>query len=255
MVTEPILQPGQGAAARHESAHLHVTGRALYADDIPLPADTLHAAFGQSRIAHGRVSALDLAALQLLPGVVAVAAAADIPGENNYGSVLHDDPIFASDLVQYAGQPLFAVAASSYSAARRAAAAAHIAYEELPAILDIRAALAAQSFVLPTERLVRGHPHEALTHAAHRLRGTVCIGGQDHFYLEGQIAIALPQEDGAMLLHSSTQHPSEVQQIVARAPGQARARHHRAVPTHGRRLRRQGNPTCLDRGRRGRTRT
>src|SRR5882757_4323514 len=219
LVTEPILQPGQGAAARHESAHLHVTGRALYADDIPLPADTLHAAFGLSRIAHGRVRALDLAALQLLPGVVALATAADIPGENNYGSVLHDDPIFAADLVQYAGQPLFAVAATSYSAARRAAGAGHIAYEELPAILDIRAALAAQSFVLPTERLVRGQPHEALTHAAHRLRGTVCIGGQDHFYLEGQIAIALPQEDGAMLLHSSTQHPSEVQQIVARALG------------------------------------
>jgi xanthine dehydrogenase large subunit len=219
MVTEPILQPGQGAAARHESAHLHVTGRALYADDIPLPADTLHAAFGLSRIAHGRVRALDLAALQLRPGVVAVATAADIPGENNYGSVLHDDPIFAADLVQYAGQPLFAVAATSYSTARRAAGAGHIAYEELPAILDIRAALAAQSFVLPTERLVRGQPHEALTHAAHRLRGTVCIGGQDHFYLEGQIAIALPQEDGAMLLHSSTQHPSEVQQIVARALG------------------------------------
>jgi xanthine dehydrogenase large subunit len=206
-------------STRHESAHLHVSGRALYADDIPLPANTLHGAFGMSSIAHGRIRAMDLGAVMEFPGVVAVALAADVPGENNYGSAVHDDPIFAPDLVQYAGQPLFAVAADTYTAARKAARRARVEYEPLPAILDIRAALAAQANVLPTQRLTRGRPVEVLAEAPHRMQGSVHIGGQDHFYLEGQIAIAVPQEDGAMLVHSSTQHPSEVQQIVAHALG------------------------------------
>jgi xanthine dehydrogenase large subunit len=204
-------------STRHESAHLHVSGRALYTDDIPLPANTLHAAFGLSSIAHGRIRAMDLAPVLAFPGVVAVAAATDVPGENNYGSAVHDDPIFAAGLVEYVGAPLFAVAASTYTAARKAARRAKVDYEPLPAILDIRAALAANTTVLPTQLLVRGRPHEALEQAPHRLKGTVQIGGQDHFYLEGQIAIAVPQEDGGMLIHSSTQHPSEVQQIVAHA--------------------------------------
>jgi xanthine dehydrogenase large subunit len=203
----------------HDSAHLHVSGRAPYADDIPLPANALHGAFGLSGIAHGRICEMDLTPVREMPGVVAVAAAGDVPGENNYGSVLQDDPIFAGELVQYAGQPLFGVAATSYVAARKAARAGHIRYEPLTAILDIRAALAAQSYVLPSARLVRGRPHEVLAQAARRLRGTIRMGGQDHFYLEGQIAVALPQEDGTLLIHSSTQHPSEVQQIVAHALG------------------------------------
>jgi xanthine dehydrogenase large subunit len=218
MVTqESEAQPSLDAAPRHESAHLHVSGQALYADDIPLPANAVHAAFGMSTVAHARIRAMDLSACSRMPGVVATAAAGDIAGENNYGSVLHDDPIFAQALVQYVGQPLFAVAATSYAGARKAARAARIEYEPLEAILSIRAALAAQSYVLPSERLVRGRPHEMLGKAPHRLQGSLQIGGQDHFYLEGQIAIAVPQEDGAMLVHSSTQHPTEVQQIVARA--------------------------------------
>ncbi len=212
--TPPIGEP-----ARHDSAHLHVSGRAQYADDIPLPANALHAAFGLSRIAHGRIGALDASAALALPGVVAVGTAADVPGENNYGSVLHDDPIFADAIVQYAGQPVFAAVADCYRTARRAAALVQVEYAPLPAILDVRAALAAQSYVLPTECVQRGRPLEMLSQAPHRLRGSVEIGGQDHFYLEGQIAIAMPQEDGGMLVHSSTQHPSEVQQIVAHALG------------------------------------
>jgi xanthine dehydrogenase large subunit len=160
---------------------------------------------------------MDLAPVQAVPGVVAVATAVDVPGENNYGGAVHDDPIFAPGLVEYAGAPVFAVAANSYTTARKAARCALIDYELLPAILDIRAALAAGASVLPSQQLVRGRPREALEHAPYRLRGTVHIGGQDHFYLEGQIAIAVPQEDGAMLIQSSTQHPSEVQQIVGRA--------------------------------------
>ena len=207
------------AGPPHDSASLHVSGQATYADDIALPAGALHGAFGLSSIAHGRIRRLDLTALQTIAGVAVVATAADVPGENNYGSAVHDDPIFAADLVEYAGQPVFALAADSYTIARKAVRRARIEYEPLPAILDIRAALAAATAVLPSQRLVRGTPHEVLTRAPHRLQGTLQMGGQDHFYLEGQIAIALPQEDRGMLVVSSTQHPSEVQQIVARALG------------------------------------
>jgi xanthine dehydrogenase large subunit len=207
------------AAPPHDSAHLHVSGHATYADDIALPAGALHGAFGLSGLAHGRIRRLDLTALEALPGVASIVTAADVPGENNYGAAVHDDPIFAADLVQYAGQPVFAVAADSYATARKAARRARIEYEPLPAILDIRAALAAGTAVLPSQRLLRGTPHEVLARAPHRLSGTVQMGGQDHFYLEGQIAIAIPQEDRGMLVVSSTQHPSEVQQIVAHALG------------------------------------
>jgi len=203
----------------HDSAVLHVTGRARYADDLPLPANALHAAFGISRVAHGRLHGLDLAPVRALPGVVTVITAADIPGENNYGGAVHDDPIFATGTVDYAGQPLFAVAATTQQAARRAARAAVIDCEVLPPILDIRSALAANSQVLPTQRMRRGDPAAELARAPHRLRGTVSMGGQDHFYLEGQIAIALPQDDGSIEIHSSTQHPSEVQHVVAHALG------------------------------------
>jgi len=206
-----------GQPKAHDSAHLHVTGEALYCDDIPLPANALHAAFGLSTIAHGRVRKLDISGVLATPGVVAVALPADIPGENNYGGVVHDDPIFADGLVQYAGQPLFAVAATSYAIARKAARAARVEYDALPPILDVRAALAANSHVLPTERILRGQPQEMLAKSARRLKGSVTLGGQDHFYLEGQIAAALPQEDGAMLVHSSTQHPTEIQHVVAHA--------------------------------------
>src|ERR1700734_822698 len=164
-------RPPDVMSTRHESAHLHVSGRALYADDIPLPANTLHAAFGMSSIAHGRVIRLDLAAVKSAPGVVAVFAAPDVPGANNYGSAVHDDPIFAPGLVQHIGQPLFAVAANGYQQARRAVRRAGVEYEALPAILDNRSALAAKSFVLPTKTLVRGRPQAALAAAAHRLGG------------------------------------------------------------------------------------
>ncbi|MBM3347826.1 MAG: xanthine dehydrogenase molybdopterin binding subunit, partial [Betaproteobacteria bacterium] len=206
-----------GAALPHESAHLHVSGSARYADDIPLPANALHAALGVSSVAHARIRALDLSAVRAAPGVVCVVTAADVPGVNNCGPILEDDPIFADTLVQCVGQPLFAVAAESVDAARRAARMARVEYEELPAILDIRTALAQQSYVIPSVTLRRGSPDAALPAAAYRLKGSLAIGGQDHFYLEGQIAVALPQEDGCMLVHSSTQHPTEVQHKVADA--------------------------------------
>jgi xanthine dehydrogenase large subunit len=208
-----------GTARMHDSAPLHVSGQAQYCDDIVLPENALHAAFGMSPIAHGRITALDLAAVTAAPGVAAIAVAADVPGENNYGGAVHDDPIFAQDVVQYAGQPIFAVAASSTRAARIAARRAKFDLTPLPALLDIRAALAAQSYVLPSQTMRRGDPHAQLRAAPRRLASTVVIGGQDHFYLEGHIAVAIPQEDRGMLVHSSTQHPTEVQSIVAHALG------------------------------------
>ena len=206
-----------GQPLTHESAHLHVSGEAVYTDDIPLPADALHAALGMSSVPHARILSLDLSEVQAFPGVVAVATAADVPGENNFGGILHDDPIFTDELVQFAGQSLFGVAATSYGAARRAVRKARVEYEELPAILDVRQALAAESFLLPTQTVRRGSPESAIAQAPYRLQGKLAIGGQDHFYLEGQVAVAIPQEDGALLVYSSTQHPTEVQHAVAHA--------------------------------------
>ncbi len=210
---------GVGEPVRHESAHLHVSGEAAYADDILEARGTLHAAFGLSQRAHARIKSIDLAAVLAAPGVVAVITGAEIPGANDVGPILHDDPILAADEVQYLGQPIFVVAAETVDQARRAARLATVEYEELPAILTIEDALARQSFVLPTVTLERGDPRAALAGAPHRLQGSFRIGGQEQFYLEGQVAYAVPKEDGDMLVYSSTQHPGEVQMVVAHALG------------------------------------
>jgi len=209
------LKGGVGEAEPHESAHLHVSGEAIYVDDIALPEGTLHAAIGISEHAHARIRSLDLSQVRAAPGVVAVLTAADIPGENNHGPVVHDDPIFATEVAEYAGQSLFAVVATSVESARKAARLAKVDYEDLEAILDTRTALERDSLVMPTRVLARGEPAARIRAAPHRLEGSLAIGGQEHFYLEGQIGIALPGEDRTMLVYSSTQHPSEVQRLVA----------------------------------------
>lgn len=206
-----------GRALPHDSAHLHVSGRAAYTDDLPEPRDLLHVALGMSSVAHASVRAIDLSPVLAADGVVATCTAADIIGENNYGSIIKDDPLFADGLVQYIGQPLFAVAATSVDAARKAARKAVVDYDELEAILDPLTAVAKKSFVLPSETLVRGDPDAALADSPHRLQRRVTLGGQDQFYLEGHIAMAIPQDDGGILIYSSTQHPDEVQSIVAHA--------------------------------------
>jgi len=208
-----------GATLPHDSAHLHVAGEAQYIDDIVEPHGTLHAALGKSAKAHARILGIDLVAVRASPGVVAAVTGAEIPGVNDVGPVIHDEPILADTLVQYIGQPIFAVAATSVNAARRAALRAKIEYAELPARFTIDEALEAQSFVLPTERMARGDAGAAIRGAPHRLSGRFRCGGQDHFYLEGQISLAIPREDGGMLVHCSTQHPGEIQLQVARALG------------------------------------
>ncbi len=208
-----------GSAVPHDSSHLHVSGAAAYTDDIPEPRGLLHLAVGMSERPHARIVNLDLDAVRAAAGVVDVMTADDIPGKNNCGPVVNDDPIFAPGLVQYVGQAVFAVAATTVTAARRAARLARIEYEDLEPILDPLTALEKRSFVLPSETLARGAPDEALAGAQHRLQGRIEVGGQDQFYLEGQIAMALPVEDGDLHVYSSTQHPGEVQHLVAEATG------------------------------------
>src|ERR1700682_1782769 len=178
----------------HDSAELHVTGEARYIDDLPEPIGTLHAAFGRATHAHARIAALDLARVRAAPGVVCVMGANEIPGANNVGPVVRDEPLFAAELVQFRGQPLFAVAAATVEQARRAAMLAEVSYEPLPAVITIEQALAQKQFVLPTTVLERGNP-AVLGASAHRLQGRLRCGGQEHFYLEGQIALAIPGED------------------------------------------------------------
>ena len=199
----------------HDSAHLHVSGTARYCDDEAEPADMLHLAFGQSNCAHARVVAMDLTAVHAAPGVVAVFTASDIPGDNDVSPVADDDRLLADGTVIFVGQPLFLVAATSQLAARKAASLAQVSYEALPATLTIAAAQAAHSLLEPTQRMVQGDPDAALASAPHRSSGQFDMGGQDHFYLEGQVALARPGEDGQVHVISSTQHPSEVQHLVA----------------------------------------
>ena len=222
---DTFLSPAPSADARigvsrpHESAHLHVAGVAPYIDDLPETAGTLHAALGLSPVAHGKLLAIDLATLRAQPGVVAVITAADIPGTNDCGPIVHDDPILADSVLRHVGQPVFAVIATTRDAARRAATLAPqvLQVEPLPAVLTALQAHALQQYVVPPMHLARGDATAALAAAPHRLQGTFSLGGQEQFYLEGQISVAIPQEDGGMLVHCSTQHPSEMQQVVAHA--------------------------------------
>ncbi len=223
------LQQGQpsaqvvGISRPHESAHLHVAGAAPYIDDLPELTGTLHAALGLSPVAHGTLRSIDLDALRAQPGVVGVFTAADIPGPNDCGPIIHDDPILADGTVRYVGQPVFAIIATSRDAARRAAALAKqvLQIDALPPVLTAQEAHARQQYVVPPMRLARGDAASALAAAPHRLQGSFRLGGQEQFYLEGQISYAIPQEDGGLLVHCSTQHPSEMQHLVAHALGLA----------------------------------
>jgi xanthine dehydrogenase large subunit len=219
---QPITQPVVGTSAPHESAHLHVRGAAPYTDDLAEPAGTLHAALGLSPLAHGKLVGIDLERIRRMPGVVAVLCAADIPAENNCGPLLHDDPILAADELRYVGQPVFAVIATDRELARRAAALAKqvIQADPLPPVLTALDAHAKGQYVLPPMHMTRGEPAEHLARAPHRLQGTWSLGGQEQFYLEGQISLAVPQEGGeGLLVHCSTQHPSEMQQLLAHCLG------------------------------------
>ena len=209
-----------GRPSSHDSAPLHVTGAARYLDDIPLPANALHLAFGLSDVARGRIRVLDLDAVRSAPGVTHVLTAADLPFTNDVSPSIHDEPLLADGEVFYHGQPLFVVAATSHRAARKAARLAKIDIDPLPAIITIDQALSADSrFEEGPVIWQNGDVDAALSGASHVVEGQVDLGGQEHFYLEGQAAAALPQDNGDMVVHSSTQHPTEIQHKVAEALG------------------------------------
>lgn len=205
------------ASHPHESAELHVSGEAIYTDDIPELAGTLHAALGMSEKAHATLVSMDFSEVLACAGVVAVLTAEDILGTNDCGPIIHDDPILAEGIVQYIGQPMFVVVAKSQLQARRAATKAKVEYADLPATLTHQEARAKQSSVVPELKLVKGSPVEKLETSLHRTAGLFEVGGQEQFYLEGQISYAIPKEDKQLLVHCSTQHPTEMQHMVAHA--------------------------------------
>jgi xanthine dehydrogenase large subunit len=208
-----------GQPLPHDAARLHVTGQARYVDDVPVPRDTLHLAFGLSRIAAGRWTGMDLAAVRAAPGVVRVLTAGDLPAVNDISPSpgFHEELLSTGEIL-YCGMPLFLVVATSHGAARRAARLGEVACEERPPILSIDEALAANWRFEEGPRIYEKGDAEAAIAAAPRLvEGRIEIGGQEHFYLEGQAALALPQEGGDMIVHASSQHPTEIQHMVATA--------------------------------------
>ena len=209
----------QGTEIVHESAHLHVTGGATYIDDIPEVAGTLYAAIIKSPVAHGELigEGIDRAAILAQHGVVAVFTAKDIPGENNCGPIVHDDPFLADGKVEFVGQAVAVVVARNMLYAREAAAKAKVQVKELKPILTIEEALEAQSFVMPGKGIVRGDAAAAIAAAPHKIKGTTRTGQQEQFYLEGQITYAVPREDGQLTLYCSTQHPDGNQREAAAA--------------------------------------
>jgi xanthine dehydrogenase large subunit len=213
------IRGGVHAAVRHDSAIGHVTGRALYLDDIPTVPGTLEAALVLSPHAHARIRSVDVSAALKAPGVAAIITAADIPGLNDIGPIRPNEPLLPVDLVEHEGQPVVAVVAQTLDQARAAARLVKIDYEPLPAVLTIEEAMAKESYVSPVRQMQRGDVASAFKAAPYRLAGEIRTGGQDHFYLEGQIALATPGEDGTMHVHSSTQHPTEVQHGVAHLLG------------------------------------
>lgn len=204
----------------HDAAALHVTGAARYVDDIPTPSGCLHLAFGLSPKAAGEITKLDLTAVRAAPGVVDVLCGDDLERDADCSPSNHDEPLLAAKSVHYAGQPMFMVIATSHHAARFAARQAEVEIAEATPILTIAQALAADSRFEDGPRVyTKGDPDTALPDAPHRLQGQIALGGQEHFYLEGQAALSLPQEGGDMVVHSSTQHPTEIQHKVAHALG------------------------------------
>ena len=200
----------------HDSGAKHVQGAAEYIDDIPEPTGTLHIAVGGAPVARGTIRSVDLSAVEAAPGVVAVITAAHIPGKNDISPASADEPVFVHTRIDFHNQPVFAVAATSRDAARRAVLRARIEVDAEPPNVSVEQGRAAGETVMPDYAFINGDAGKAIAAAPHQSTGKLRVGGQEHFYLEGQVALAVPGEDGAVLVYSSTQHPSEVQHIVAR---------------------------------------
>ena len=210
-------RPAMGRPLPHDSSTRHVTGSAVYVDDMLEPEGTLHLAPGYaSSSALGRIDELDLDAVTKAAGVVRVLTARDIPGLNDCSPSMRDDPILADGRIEFHGQVIFAVVAKTREAARRAARLARIRIAEQPPVLTIEEAIAADSHILPPYQFTRGNAVAALARSPVKLEGSIEMGGQDHFYLEGQVSLAVPREAGDMVIYCSTQHPTEIQHCLAK---------------------------------------
>ncbi len=203
----------------HDSAVAHVTGESLFVDDMPPALGEVLVDFVGSPVAHGRVRRIDLEAAKRVPGIIGAFIYRDVPGQNNYGPVVHDDRVLADEAIRYAGEPVVLLVGESRDALHAAKILVHLDIEPLEPILSIDAARAAESFLGPAREIVCGDPEAALRSAERTLEGMLSIAGQEHFYFETQAAIAVPEERGGLTVYSSTQHPSEVQAVVAEVCG------------------------------------
>jgi xanthine dehydrogenase large subunit len=213
------FRTGAGAALPHDSAAKHVAGTAIYVDDMPEPPGLLHAALVLSPVAHGTLRGIDASAALALPGVVALLRANDIPGVNDIGPIGPNEPLFPETTVEFAGQPIAVIVADTLDAARAAAKAVKLDIEPLEPILSVEEAMARNSLLCPPMIVNRGDVATALAASPHRISHRMSVGGQEHFYLEGQVALAVPGEDSDMVVYSSTQSPSEAQHLCARILG------------------------------------
>lgn len=207
-----------GKSITHESAHLHVSGKANYVDDIPEIEGTLYAGLGLAEIAHGKIINMDLSAVWQAEGVVSVLTGTELL-HNNCGPVVADEPIIATDTVSFFGQVIFVVVAKTYQQAQQASRLAKVTYEALEPILTIEQAIARQSWILPPVQITEGDANAKLAVAPYRLQGIAQVGGQEHFYLEGQICYAYPKEEDMLQVLCSTQHPTEMQLLISEAVG------------------------------------
>lgn len=220
-------------SALHDSAYRHTSGEAIYIDDIPTPKGSLVARLVTSTVAHGRLTSVNVDAARAMPGIGAVLTVQDVPGENLIGPIFHSEPLFADGMVHYVGQVIAVVVGTDYEACRLAAEKVEVIIQELPPLLSIPAAQAADSYHLTPHVIARGDVDAAMAACECVIRATFESGHQDHFYLETHASLALPLEDGNIHVYASTQHPSEVQGEVARILGMGANRVVCEVPRMG----------------------
>ncbi len=213
MKNEELLK---GQSIPHDSASKHVSGFAKYTDDISEPINTLHGAIGWSEKAHAKIKKIDLSDVKRSEGVISIVTFRDIPGRNDVGPVFDGDPIFPKSKVEYFGQPLFAVAATTTELARKAVLKAKVTYTELKPVITIEEALKKNNLLFNPRIIKKGNPKNKINKSKNKLKGKFNTGSQEHFYLEGQVCLVIPKEDKNFQVYSSTQHPSETQQIIAK---------------------------------------
>ena len=215
----PEHGPWIGSAVPHEASRANVTGGNVYLDDLPAFRNELLIELIGSPLAHARLVKVDVSKAQRVPGIAGVFTATDVRGDNRFGPIVHDEELLARDLCLHVGQPIVACSGETRAALRLAKEAVQLELEALPAVLSIDQAIAAGDFLGPPRRIARGDVRRALARAEHVIEGSFQTGGQEHFYLETQAALAIPGEDGSISVYSSTQNPSEIQAMVAHCLG------------------------------------